>query len=151
MYVRACVLSYFSHFWLCATLWTAACQTPLSMGFSRQEYWSGLPPENLLNPGIELVSLNVYMHWQAGSLPLAPPVWCRFTEASIPDRDWTPRTRDLTPRSLQQLTTPLPLWVPTSESVLLPPGSPAWPPACCVPWSIHSILPRAGNPLPFAH
>ena len=55
------------------TPWTVACQTPLSMGFSRQEYWSGLPPENLLNPGIELVSLNVYMHWQAGSLPLVPP------------------------------------------------------------------------------
>ena len=41
---------------LCATPWTAACQAPLSMGFSRQEYWSGLPfpsPEDLPNPGIE--------------------------------------------------------------------------------------------------
>ena len=28
---------------LCATPWTAACQAPLSIGFSRQEYWSGLP------------------------------------------------------------------------------------------------------------
>ena len=39
-----------------ATPWTVACQAPLSMGFSRQEYWSGLPflsPEDLLNPGIE--------------------------------------------------------------------------------------------------
>ena len=35
-----CVLS---HVWLFATLWTAAHQAPLSMGFSRQEYWSGLP------------------------------------------------------------------------------------------------------------
>ena len=38
------------------TAWTAACQAPLSMGFSRQEYWSGLPfpsPGDLLNPGIE--------------------------------------------------------------------------------------------------
>ena len=45
---------------LFATLWTAACQTPLSMGFSRQEYWSGLPcrpPGNLPNPGIKPVSL----------------------------------------------------------------------------------------------
>ena len=36
--------------------WTVACQAPLSMGFSRQEYWSGLPfpsPGDLLIPGIE--------------------------------------------------------------------------------------------------
>ena len=39
----ACMLSRFSHVWFCATLWTAAHQAPLSMGFSRQEYWSGLP------------------------------------------------------------------------------------------------------------
>ena len=32
-----------SHVWLCATPWTAAYQAPPSMGFSRQEYWSGLP------------------------------------------------------------------------------------------------------------
>ena len=31
-----------SHVWLLPTLWTVACQTPLSTGFSRQEYWSGL-------------------------------------------------------------------------------------------------------------
>ena len=44
-----------------ATLWTVACQAPLSMGFSRQEYWSGLPcppPGDLPNPGIEPVSLT---------------------------------------------------------------------------------------------
>ena len=33
----------FSHVWLFVTLWTVACQAPLSMGFSKQEYWSGLP------------------------------------------------------------------------------------------------------------
>ena len=41
-----------------ATLWTIACQTPLSMGFSRQEYWGGLPcpPSGVLpDLGIELV------------------------------------------------------------------------------------------------
>ena len=37
------VLSHLSHVQLFATLWIVACQTPLSMGFSRQEYWSGLP------------------------------------------------------------------------------------------------------------
>ena len=39
-----------------ATPWTVACQAPLSMGFSRQKYWSRLPfpsPGNLPNPGIE--------------------------------------------------------------------------------------------------
>ena len=44
------------------------------MGFSRQEYWSGLSwpsPGDLPNPGIEPVSLM--LHWQTGSLPLAPP------------------------------------------------------------------------------
>ena len=39
----ACMLSDFSCVQLCVTLWTAAHQTPLSTGFSRQEYWSGLP------------------------------------------------------------------------------------------------------------
>ena len=39
----ACVLSQFNPVWLFATLWIVAGQTPLSMGFSRQEYWTGLP------------------------------------------------------------------------------------------------------------
>ena len=38
-----CVLSHFSHVRLSATPWIMARQAPLSMGFSRQEYWSGLP------------------------------------------------------------------------------------------------------------
>ena len=53
--------SHFSHVWLCATPWTVACQAPLSIGFSRQEYWSGIPcppPGGLPNPGIELMSLK---------------------------------------------------------------------------------------------
>ena len=44
---------------LFATLWTVAHQAPLSMGFPKQEYWSGLPfppPRHLCNPGIKLVS-----------------------------------------------------------------------------------------------
>ena len=59
--VRACMLSRFSHFQLFATLWTIASQAPLSIGFSRQEYWSGLPctaPGDLPNPGIEPTSLS---------------------------------------------------------------------------------------------
>ena len=48
------MLSHFSCFF--ATLWTVACQAPLSMGFSRQKYWSALlcpSPGNLPDPGIE--------------------------------------------------------------------------------------------------
>ena len=47
------------HVQLFATLWTVACQVPLSMGFFRQEYWSGLPlppPGDLPDPGIKPVS-----------------------------------------------------------------------------------------------
>ena len=54
---------------------TVDLQAPLSVGFSKQEYWSGLPcppPGDLPDPGIELC-LFCLLHWQAGSLPLAPP------------------------------------------------------------------------------
>ena len=59
MYMYICVLSCFRHVWLIATLWTVARQAPLPMGFSRQEYWSGLPhppPGSLSNPGIKPAS-----------------------------------------------------------------------------------------------
>ena len=65
-------LEDFSHVQLFATLWTMALGAPLSMGFSRQEYWSGLlcsPPGDLPNPGIELMSLMSLLHRQTGSLP----------------------------------------------------------------------------------
>ena len=48
------------HGWETKHAWTAACQAPLSMGFSRQEYWSGLPcppPGYLPDPGIKPASL----------------------------------------------------------------------------------------------
>jgi len=55
-----------------ATLWTVAHQAPLSMGFSREEYWSGLPfpsPGDFPDPGIEPGSLAL----QADSLPTELP------------------------------------------------------------------------------
>ena len=58
--LQACVLSRFSHVQPFATPWTIARQTPLSMGFSRQEHWSRLPdplPGKLPDPGIEPKSL----------------------------------------------------------------------------------------------
>ena len=83
---HAYVLSHFSCVQLIGTLWTVAHQALLSMGFSRQEYWSGLlcpPPEDLPNPGIKLSS-PVYPDGQACSLPLAspgkPPLSILFTK-----------------------------------------------------------------------
>ena len=58
--IHACVLSPFSLIWLFVTPVTVSRQAPLSMGFSRQEYWSGLPclpPGDLPHPVIEPVSL----------------------------------------------------------------------------------------------
>ena len=59
-----------SHVLLFIIPWTVARQAPLSMGFSRQESWSGLPcpsPGDLSHPGICLLGL---WHWQMDSLPL---------------------------------------------------------------------------------
>ena len=70
----ACVLSRFSRVQLFGTLWTVARQAPLSIGFSRQEYWSGLlslPPGDLPTQGSS-PSLLSLLHWQVGSLPLVP-------------------------------------------------------------------------------
>ena len=55
------MLSHFSHGQLFETLWTITGQASLSMGFSRQEYWDGLPcppPGYLPDPGIEPTSLT---------------------------------------------------------------------------------------------
>ena len=60
-----------SHVWLFVTLWTTAYQAPLSMEFSRQEYWSGLPfssPEDLPDSGIE----PGFLALQADVLPSEP-------------------------------------------------------------------------------
>ena len=66
------LLSHFIRVQLCATPQTAAHQAPLSMGFSRQEYWSGQPfpsPGHLPNPGIKPRSPAL----QEDSLPSEPP------------------------------------------------------------------------------
>ena len=62
---------------LSATPWAVAYQAPLSMGFSRQGYWSGLPfpsPGIFPTQGLNLPLLCL-LHWQAGSLPLAQPLF----------------------------------------------------------------------------
>ena len=85
-----CVLSCFSHVQLFVTLWTVAQQAPLSMGFSRQEYWSGLPCLSLgdpPDPGIKPASLissalkgKLFTTSTTNDLspPLAPPMTSPF-------------------------------------------------------------------------
>ena len=58
--LRACMLSRFTCVWFFVTLWIVDHKAPLSMGFSRQEYWSGWPcspARNFPEPGIEPTSL----------------------------------------------------------------------------------------------
>ena len=57
--LHACLLSHFSQVPFSVTLWTTACQAPLAIGFSRQEYWSGLScplPEDLPKTATEIQS-----------------------------------------------------------------------------------------------
>ena len=70
--MHAYMLSHFSRVQVCATLWTVSYQNLLSVGFSRQEYWSGLPslpPKDLSNLGIQSRSPAL----QANSLPAELP------------------------------------------------------------------------------
>ena len=74
-YSEICMLSHFNHVRLCVTLWTIACQAPLSMEFSRKNTWVGchaflqgiFPTQGSNN------CLLCLLHWQVDSLPLAPP------------------------------------------------------------------------------
>ena len=80
--------SHFSHVWLFATLWTVARQASLSLGFSRQEYWSGLPcpsPRDLLDPGMEPVLAGGFFtasgRWEVGwglNSPTGPLHCCKM-------------------------------------------------------------------------
>ena len=72
---HARMLNYFSHVWVFMTLWTIAHQAPLSMGFFRQEYWSGLPfssPKDLPSPGIKPRSPTLQVDFLPFELPGKP-------------------------------------------------------------------------------
>ena len=89
------MLSLFSRVWLFVTPWTIAHQAPLSMGFSRQEYWSGFPypsPGNLTDPGIKATSptspaltlFTTSLTWEASQrcwICLLPSLWCWHHES----------------------------------------------------------------------
>ena len=69
------MLSHVSRVHVFVTPWTVTHQAPLSMGFSKQEYWSGLPfpsPGNLPDSGVKPTSLRSPA-LASGSSPLAPP------------------------------------------------------------------------------
>ena len=68
------MLNCFSRVWLFATPWTVAHQAPVSMGFSRHEYWAGLPcPPPCPSWPRDGTRILCLLHWQVGSLPLSPP------------------------------------------------------------------------------
>ena len=76
MYVCEVIWSHFCHVWLFGTLWTIARQAPFSVGFSRQEYWSGLLLcflQGIFPTQVSNSHLLCLLHWQAGSYPLVPP------------------------------------------------------------------------------
>ena len=82
-----------SHVRLFATPWTVPRQAPLSMGFSRQEYWSGLPfpsPGDLPDPGIKPVSLvspalaGRFLTTRATGEPnIMKMIWCKESENKL--------------------------------------------------------------------
>ena len=93
-----CTLSRLSPVQFFATPWTLACQAPLSMGFSRQEYCSGWP--FLLQGIFPTQGLTSHLpHWQAGSLQLSKPpgiscyAYGRWSESQTRLSDWTTRTK----------------------------------------------------------
>ena len=102
------MLNCSSRVWLSATLWTVARQASLSMGFSRQEYWSGLPspsPGDLPDPGVKPRSPTL----QADALTSAPP----GKHSSIPQITWI-----FIGRTNAKAETPI-LWPPDVKSHLI--------------------------------
>ena len=77
-----CMLSHFSHVQLFVILWTVAHQSPLTMEFSRQEYWNELPcpPGDLPDPGIEPASL------------MSPALAGRFFKIALPGKPYMQNT-----------------------------------------------------------
>ena len=98
-----------SHVQLFATTWAVACQAPLSMGFFREEYWSGLPcppPGDLPNPGIKPRSPAL----QSNSLPSEPP--------GKPMLSTSPREEGAGPGALAGCPPTLPCRVPPGQETL---------------------------------
>ena len=69
-----CMLTCFRSVWLCETPWTIVYQAPLFMGFSKQEYWSGLPcpTQGIFSIQGSKLCLLCLLHWQTCPLPTVP-------------------------------------------------------------------------------
>ena len=108
--ILACLLSHFGRIQLFTTLWTVARQAPLSMGFSRQEYWSGLPcpppgdfPDSqteltsLVSPALPGTFFTTSTIWEA-HIVLYHPLFLIFIFLATPHsmRDLSSWTRDVT-------------------------------------------------------
>ena len=90
-----CFPHMFSYVWLFATLWTVAHLAPLSIGFSQQESWNGLPflpPGDLPDPEIKpslLYLLHcrwILYHWATGEVPV---VFCTLCFLPDLERGWS--------------------------------------------------------------
>ena len=137
----------FSHVRLFATPWTVAHQAPLSMGFTKQEHWSGL---HALLQGIfptqgSNLSLLCLLHRQVGSLPRAPPGLQTRTESPVSSRL---QTIDLRVISKQESNpesgkAPPPHPVPSRRSgqAAVPPGT-----GCPCPWAAGTRVTAAPHP-----
>ena len=98
IYFTVCVCArthacMFSHVWLFATPWTVAHWAPLSMGFSREEYWSGLPcppPGDLPDPGIKSASSALAGKFFITVTPGKPLFYCAYL--NFHDSCWTGQT-----------------------------------------------------------
>ena len=118
----ACLLSHFRHVQLFVTPWTVGHQAPLSMGFSRQEYWSGLPgplPGDLSDLGIEsLMSplaggfLATRATWETQINELKDISWVEFSHSVMSDSFW--------PHGLQHARRPCLLPIPRTCSNTCP-------------------------------
>ena len=84
LYMHGCMLSRSSSVRLCVTVWTVACQSPLSIGFSGRN--TGVSCHALLQgifPRGRTPCLSYFLHWQVGSLPLVPPGKLSFIYACM--------------------------------------------------------------------
>ena len=103
--MHVCMLNRFSHAWLFVILWTVACQVPLSMGFSRQECWSGLScplPGDLPDPRIKPESpvapaLKDSLCWATRRSPSLNPIWVSKSLILYPLQYLSPQPRFLLP------------------------------------------------------
>ena len=94
---RVCVLTHVSRVLKCRALWTVALQAALSMGFSRQEYWSVLPcppPGDLSDPGIRTHSSHI-----VGGIFTAEPLGKLRLSVTLEQMVWQQVLRSVQPQT----------------------------------------------------